>query len=261
MNASTMAAMEIAKIPSMQTRSQSLATRFLASMHNAKEDSQVVAVRFLHAWTRNQDMPEGSLRASIANPLNQLWTRMEKNVRTRLNQIMRQPDRDPVELKHANAEIARLYEREVRGLELMAQHSRVAGALIIEQDVLITEKIHPAICSHGKNPARRMILLWVLGRICMHQNCENCLNAELSRKHGVHCSGAAAILEERMPELWQYWLCVAHEQHMTIIDWLIMIYRVRVRRRERRVDQLVSCVTSEWQVCGSVPLLRPVFKD
>jgi hypothetical protein len=47
---------------------------------------------------------------------------------------------------------------------------------------------------------RSLILRWRIGSVCQHQQCQKC-GDELSREHGLECSGAAGMLHARFPDV------------------------------------------------------------
>jgi hypothetical protein len=60
---------------------------------------------------------------------------------------------------------------------------------------------------------RSIILRWVVGGVCQHQACTSC-NQELSRDHGIECSGAKTYLDNIFPR-------VEDGEDPNIIDYLL----------------------------------------
>ncbi|TPX40458.1 hypothetical protein CcCBS67573_g10623, partial [Chytriomyces confervae] len=56
---------------------------------------------------------------------------------------------------------------------------------------------HPLVMAGPalSRPVARTITLWLLGRICNHQECRKC-GAELSRQHGIECAGIDQALQD-----------------------------------------------------------------
>ena len=64
---------------------------------------------------------------------------------------------------------------------------------------------------------KKKLMHWRLGRVAYHQNCLNCHQETLSRKHAVICSGIDQILMEK-------YQCDNIPHSQTIIDFLLDKY-------------------------------------
>ena len=64
---------------------------------------------------------------------------------------------------------------------------------------------------------QRNLVRWRLGRIAFHQNCLNCNQENLSRKHAVLCSGVDEILFDKYEEIESF-------QSQNILDTLLNKY-------------------------------------
>ena len=87
----------------------------------------------------------------------------------------------------------------------MAQSGTARTAKIIP--VLPLRSRHPAVaCRDLARTDQRLLVLWMLGRVCMHQPCRACADAGLgvvatSREHGIACAGVDAGLRDYFADL------------------------------------------------------------
>ncbi len=68
-------------------------------------------------------------------------------------------------------------------------------------------------------PKFRPILRWLVGNVCTHTQCFTC-EMELSRKHGVMCSGVEEEIKTKLPEVAANFSELP-ENRATIIDYIL----------------------------------------
>jgi hypothetical protein len=80
--------------------------------------------------------------------------------------------------------------------EIMNTESRV-GDDVMQSGI---SKPHPLAGGNRNLEERTLVTVsrWMIGSVCQHQSCMKC-GADLSRKHGIDCSGARDLLVEEFP--------------------------------------------------------------
>lgn len=193
-NASIAAMHKLTQLEQMETRNHILNVKFVGRLHNSRE-GRIPAVRI---WNNSvQGAPKSSL-VSLAIKKNRLWKQSAKR-----NQVT-QPLKMGREV-YSELDIAPLKQKQQQEFvyaNIASQTGRVADAIHYERDVDY-EKMRrmclPDAYEHKSH--RNLIQRWVIGAICQHQECQIC-GVELSRQHGLDCSGAAAFLRDNFALEW-----------------------------------------------------------
>lgn len=175
------------RLETMQFRNEVLHARFFGKLKNSL-DLDIPATKMFHTnqtLTRRRSRQATTIASQAA--LNPLWNKL-----TLRNPIFERPSRnhgpetlrmDPLPLEQA---------RHLR-LEHIQANARGSTATAIVVDTL---KI-PRLLKTVKNRRLKSLLFrWRIGTICQHQVCLQC-QQELSREHGLECSGARAYLQAR----------------------------------------------------------------
>jgi hypothetical protein len=195
----------VSGLDNMQYRNQRLNARFMATLHNSI-DGRVPAV--MTYWQRNlagnNDADSLVYRWRNKNALAtkmQLRTAMEGTASRNPNPVVRKKVEDAAaERERRNEEIMQQHRIHVRKMTYLSQSWRIAG-WTVDRDDWNNTRGAPLLTSYKFLPSkddRRLLFLWMVGRIAYHQPCGNCDGAtELSRRHAVECSGMEPWLRNR----------------------------------------------------------------
>jgi hypothetical protein len=170
-------------IETVALRNEILTAKFAEKLHNSC-DSRIPAVmlwRRLHERDRNALKLDGS----------RTWDLITKNDHLLHAAV---PRESWVKTSLTTKKRDKLRYDDLENLTL--GRVRVANAIEVDKDLWLPKIMKSGVLSDRK--IRRNIFNWRLGNVCRHQLCKKCNDGtELSRKHGLECSGALRLLEEK----------------------------------------------------------------
>lgn len=126
----------------------------------------------------------------------------------------------PLEHQPHDGPIVRPLSHEKKRQKKLDHIKNLAGA--VAQAITVDEQIHRDIVTLKDISQQQRVTVsrWILGLVCQHQVCRNC-NGDLSRRHGVLCSGAHTYLHQ----VYDRYLNIESEEN--VIDQLLNRFRAR----------------------------------
>lgn len=170
-------------VETVRLRNEILSAKFGERLHNSC-DSRIPAVML---WRR---MHERGL-----DPLTLHGTRtwgLVKKIDHVVARAVPAPSWEKSSLTKRRRETLRYHDLE----NLTLGRENVSKAICVDPWLWLHKIMMPGVLADRK--IRRNIFAWRLGGVCRHQRCKKCNDGtELSRKHGLECSGAIRLLEEK----------------------------------------------------------------
>ena len=190
----------ISSVSPIMARNAYLNASFLFRLHNFNNKNNLT----LHTYRDALERQHRGIRSShslihLSNSLNNNWALLPR--RPLLLHPLRIRDVLPPALTSRSSPhkipdaIVDQWHFEALSEMQVKSTSRIAQILPVPDN---SNSRHPVIMSKLILPRhhQRAIILWLLGRICNHQDCQNCGTPKaLSRDHGVTCSGITADLQ------------------------------------------------------------------
>ena len=179
---------KLALIEPISTRLMSLQLRFAHNLHNSI-DGRIPAVcvwRNCLQTARRNSTP----RSILKHPW---WKDVPK-----INFILHPTTRLQSKIEASKMPI--LYKSFIK-TKIMSDILALPGGIAESIQLNSTFPRRHITCNDAQIPLtqRTTIYLWLYGNVCRHQPCQACNAQELSREHGVLCSGAAQFLEQKVP--------------------------------------------------------------
>jgi hypothetical protein len=179
-NASTNAMQKLLRIVPMKTRNQILHAKFFGKLKNSRDRNIPATVMFNNSQGRKK-----SFASKVTK--NPLWSSLE--LRNPLFEPYHQHNEPEVLRKEA---LSTSVQKDFELYDIQSLTGNVASGIIVPSLRL------PKWCNPIKDLGKRTFTLlsrWSCGSVCMHQPCMKCNDGtELSRAHGIICSGADVML-------------------------------------------------------------------
>ena len=86
---------------------------------------------------------------------------------------------------------------------------------------------------------------WLTGAVCFHQECYRC-GEELSRKHGIQCSGAENLLEKEFPGI----RTEAMTENTNIIT--LLLNRNKINKRYTFYEKITQAISRILEICRNI---------
>ncbi len=189
--ASKNAMMRLARLEPGRARNELAHARFYGKLKNSL-DPTIPATRFFHRLQQNSRSTTRAPTLASGAARNPLWPKL--NLRNPIQTIMR-TDGAPEPLRlpclHDSTKTEHI-EKSIQSLK-----GRVAEAIPVPSKA-IPVMLTPAI--HLTRKEKSLLFRWRLGQVCSHQTCL-CCGQELSRQHGIQCSGASENLTQQFPTI------------------------------------------------------------
>jgi hypothetical protein len=207
---SNLATLTLCGLMDLKQRNIYLLTRYQSTLRNSTMNACFAVKSFQNLCTSS---------THLSTKKNPIWPLVKKRslLETR-NSILQQ---DLIALKCKNIYIAKQWFRNDRISQLRKAGSNVAGSLIpMKPESYAFEKPHPILYQRNtqRPEDRRNIILWMLGRVALHQNqCNHC-GDELSREHATICANSVRLLEDLQDMVDEYY---ASDSNRNIIDFCI----------------------------------------
>lgn len=221
-NASINALQKLLLIEPVEVRNNVLNAKFGGKLHNSK-DGNIPVVRLWRngVATRRKD---SFIESTVTNPL---WKRME--LRNHLFEHLQHTGPEGIRKEALTAKVKQDYLKETFR-SLKGNIAEAVELLTGENELRHRSLCRPKILKTRKE--KTTIIRWVIGGVCQHQICLNCAEGdELSREHGIQCSGVASDIEERWPGTTEK--AIAKKQN--VLDFLVNKVRHGTGRKEYKV--------------------------
>jgi hypothetical protein len=185
-NASADAAHRLLMVQPIAARLEVQSAIYYGRLNNSTNGAKP-AVRMWHGRLDAQD-PRSLVYQTVKQ--NRHWTSIT-NTRTIATRLTRLPEPVVVEpltkpWKSATA---------LADIQALSRNkSNVAGVLELLPNGKLRHALQPGAIKNRKH--RVNVLRWLMGGVCTHMLCRHC-NQELSRQHGLDCSGATAYLTRK----------------------------------------------------------------
>jgi hypothetical protein len=205
---------KLTRMESMETRNQVLNLKFMGNLHNGN-DRTIPAVRM---YRESLQGANPKTLVSRSRKKNDLWRNAEvKQLPLLFNPLQRhiQPQKSaPVLLDKTKKGII---QDEL--FQLGRGEQNVASSCHFEKNEPVRHICQPR---NGVAKLQKInIIKWIVGNVCNHQSCKIC-GQEVSRAHGLECSGAESFLSQRLGHLMTE---ETRNGHGTLLDKLLNQYR------------------------------------
>jgi len=175
----------------IQARNHFLNANFMHRLHMCNDSRNLAAITYREMLER-QTQPNTT--SCIHNSIykNCFWTGIARKYRTPLITRPLRPNNNFPRVAVSGASNESLPEEakdEYLFLTLTEMQNKTSSSTAKILEIPKKRSVHPLIAS-GATISRgtfRPILLWILGNICIHQECKKC-GRELSRQHGIDCA-------------------------------------------------------------------------
>lgn len=206
---------KLLQIPKIDTRNLDLNFRFCTALHNSTNASIPAVKMWWKALACRQPL---SLTTMVVKK-NPWWRKgnLVNHLLTRLG--------DPNGGQDAMTKEQQVLMYEASIMELDKDNNNVAGALMFESKDPLRHALQPKafpLTIQGKMQ-RLAVLRWLTGCVCIHKPCVKCSDGtELSRKHGLACSGAQQLILQQYPF---EELDTSPESRLNVLDQLLNKHR------------------------------------
>jgi hypothetical protein len=229
-NTSIGALHSLTAIPPIKTRNSELNAKFFSRVMNRKEKTLI---------------GDAVQNAKNRNIQNSFWSKCKSN-----------PFWGNDEIEFQITDNKKILSRRHQAICSFRRYGNNVAASIAVQENCKPNKLIQA--SWLERKVQRNIIQWRLGRVAFHQDC--CCGSEVSRKHGLECSGVEQKIRRKYPGL------VLYNDSTNILDNLLENIEIRVENAAEL--QFISDMIEEirmkclgWRKNAAGELIRPEDDD
>ena len=235
----------ISGIPTIEARNKFLNAAYLNRLHWMRDRNNLTVHAYREALQRNQ-RPRRDSRSIIHWSLekNDLYQRTPRPAIALRPLIALDPTVQPIRERIAENLQVTWHEEDLHALQA---NSKAKTAKILE--IPPKGRRHPLVESGAflDRKTYRYLLLWVLGRVCHHQDCQHCGQEKiLGRQHGIDCAGVAEEVEAAFPDLTP--TEKQREHQATTLD-IALSKLVYDREHLGQIKVVANAIAKIWRTC------------